>query len=198
MKTIGLTGGYCSGKNLCAQLFELKGCVVVDVDELGHQALVDAHAEVVAAFGDSILAADGRIDRKKLGGIVFGARNQLAKLEAIVHPRMVVECMRLQTKGEVAGDLAVVFNAALLHRMGLDKLCDVVCYVKAPLCTRFIRARRRDGLALNAFLRRILSQKDIKVSNIQGASAVYILKNSGDTEFIHRQVDSVCDTIGIY
>ena len=170
---------------------------MVDVDKLGHQALADARSEVVAAFGDSILAADGSIDRKKLGAIVFGARNELAKLEAIVHPRMVLECMRLQAKGEEAGALAVVFNAALLHRMGLDNLCDVVCYVKAPLCTRYVWARRRDGLGLKAFLRRILSQKDIKASRIQGASAVYILKNSGDTAFIHRQVDSVCDTIGI-
>lgn len=171
--------------------------MVVDVDRLGHKALVDAQLEVVAAFGKRILASDGSIDRKKLGGIVFGDEVELAKLEAIVHPRMVLECVRQQMQGEKTGALAVVFNAALLHRMGLDNLCDVVCYVKAPLYTRFLRARQRDGLGLKAFLRRIFSQKDIGASRLQGASEVFILKNSGDTAFIHRQVDSVCATIGI-
>lgn len=170
---------------------------MVDVDRLGHKALMEAQAEVVAAFGERILASDGSIDRKALGRIVFSDRKELTKLEAIVHPRMVLECVRQQICGEDSGASAVVFNAALLHRMGLENLCDVVCYVKAPLYARFFRARQRDGLGFKGFLLRILSQRDICVNRIQGASVVYILKNSGDTAFIHRQVDSICATIGI-
>jgi dephospho-CoA kinase len=197
LKTIGLTGAYCSGKNICADLFEKRGFVVVDVDKLGHQALVDAQAEVVVAFGKRILAEDGKIDRKRLGGIVFGNPTELVRLEAIVHPRMVLECINRQSQGEQSGASALVFNAALLHRMGLDNLCDVVCYVKAPLWKRYRRARDRDYIGLRAFIRRIFAQRDISVKLIQGTSMVYILKNSGDTAFIHRQVDSICATIGI-
>ena len=95
MRIIGLTGPYCAGKNTYADLFLARGFSIIDVDTLGHDALLDAQDEIVTVFGNRILASNGTIDRKRLGSIVFASSPELVKLEKITHPRMVAACIRL-------------------------------------------------------------------------------------------------------
>ena len=197
MKTIGLSGKYCAGKDVCARLFQERGYMVVDVDKVGHAVLNETSSELVAAFGSKICSQDGKIDRKRLGSIVFADKNQLRLLESIVHPRMVVACLRLKERYEKEGVKVLVFNAALLHRMGLDRFCEVVCYVQAPIWIRFKRAMNRDGSTAISFIRRLLSQKDVRRNRFFAAEGVYVIKNSSDMVFIHRQVDGFCATMGI-
>lgn len=195
--TIGLTGPYCAGKDLVAKDFAERGFICIDVDSLGHDALQEAVEELTAVFGPDIRTSEGAVDRKRLGVLVFRDKKKLKKLESIVHPRMVESCIRLLDHYEKEGVPVVVINAALLHRMALDVLCDAICFVTAPLWTRYRRAKIRDGATALSFMRILCSQRDIKRSHIQGAFRLFLLKNSRDTAFIHRQVDNFCVTMGL-
>jgi len=91
MKVIGLTGGIGSGKSTVSRFLEELGAVIIDADRVGHEAFkpdTETWREVVAAFGQEILTTGGEIDRQKLGNIVFGNSQALARLNQIVHPRI--------------------------------------------------------------------------------------------------------------
>jgi len=89
---LGLTGKYCSGKNMAGRVFTDRGWYELDVDRFGHDALVKMRIDIVKVFGQGILYKDGSIDRKKLGSIVFNNRTSLSRLESIIHPEMVDRC----------------------------------------------------------------------------------------------------------
>jgi len=197
LRVIGLTGKYCAGKNHVASCFEHRGIPVLDVDKLGHEAIKFSHDTLLECFGTGIVGQSGEIDRKRLGAIVFSDSAQLSRLEAIVHPKMVETCIRLLEDYRMQGYGCVVLNAALLHRMKLDVLCDAICYVSSPVCLRFVRGIRRDGVAIHSFLRIERSQKDIAVKDLRGAATIHVLRNWGRSTFIHRQVDAFCDTMGL-
>ncbi|MGH9765066.1 MAG: dephospho-CoA kinase, partial [Blastocatellia bacterium] len=98
MLKIGLTGSIAVGKtNVVAVLHEL-GCVVFDADKIAHQVMEpgrDAYNDVVREFGTGVLAEDGRIDRVKLGAVVFADESRRQLLNSIVHPRVKDEQDRL-------------------------------------------------------------------------------------------------------
>jgi len=156
---LGLAGGYCSGKDVVAAALAERGWRVIDVDRVGHRVLrePEVRARVFARFGTAVRGGDGEVDRAALGRRVFRDRRELAALEGIVHPVMVQ-----RVREELAGGPGpAVLNAAVLFRMGLDRLCSAVLCVRAPLWARLARARRRDGLPLAQGLRRIASQRGI-------------------------------------
>ncbi len=196
MLVIGLTGRSCAGKNRYADEFGAQeGVTVIDVDRLGHAALAANADSIVETFGSGLLAADGSIDRKALGSIVFADSRLLAQLEAISHPWMVEECARLVSAARASGRRAVVLNAALLHRMGLDRLCDVVVFIKAPFYERYRRAKERDHVSWQMFRRREQAQADIDPDAFGDARIVLVWRNDGDPSLIHRQVVEFCDTM---
>ncbi len=87
MKVIGLTGGIGSGKSTVARFLAELGAVIIDADKVGHEALQpgsEVQQQVVAAFGRQIIAADGNINRARLGRIVFDNPEALAKLNRSV------------------------------------------------------------------------------------------------------------------
>lgn len=157
---LGLTGKYCAGKDAVAEILGRRGFMIIDVDAVGHEVLHERRDEVVAAFGASIERSDGAIDRGALAAIVFADRAALARLQAIVHPAM-AERVRARVKEETGRGADVVINAAVLHRMGLDRICDAVVFVQARAWRRLARALRRDGLALRQAFRRMASQRDL-------------------------------------
>ena len=156
---VGLTGGYCAGKDVVARVLAGRGFSVIDVDALGHDALREKEAEVIAAFGPSVRTATG-IDRKALGRIVFSDAAALARLESVVHPVMVRDVKKMIAA--MSGD--VLINAAILHHMGLHTLCHAVICVRAPRVARVFRAMRRDRLTFRAAWARIRAQKDVCAS----------------------------------
>ena len=154
---LGLTGRYCTGKDAAARILEGKGFRVIDVDRVGHEVLDERREEVAAAFGPGVRRSDGSIDRRALGRIVFADPAALARHEAIVHPAM-VERVRALADAERSAGRDVAVNAALLRRMGLDRLCDAVLEVRACFPRRFVRGLRRDRLGPVQVLRRMRSQ----------------------------------------
>ncbi len=175
---VGLTGKYCAGKNFVAGVFEKNNFLHIDVDKLGHAALPGIKQDLVKYFGEEILAGDN-IDRKKLGSIVFSDKKSKKVLEKLIHPPM-VEMLKKEIEKNSSSD--ILLNAAILHRMGLDRLCDTVIWVDAPLLTRIKRAMKRDCLSFGKVLKRIRAQKSLSTNLIKKNSDTYIIRNSDSAE----------------
>jgi dephospho-CoA kinase len=154
---LGVTGGYCAGKDVAVGILALHGIVEINEDKIGHDALLALSAEVEGAFGSSVLDGEGHVDRKTLGSIVFSDPSALHRLESIVHPWMIEETKR---QVSAAGNAHSMINAAILHRMGLHRLCDLVLQVEAPFLLRLYRAKKRDGHALREIVRRVRAQRE--------------------------------------
>ena len=117
MLVIGLTGGIGTGKSEVTRLLGSLGAVVINADQVGHEAYKpdsESWKEVVKAFGEAILRTNREIDRQKLGAIVFGDPDQLAKLNRIMHPRMARIVSEQLESLRVQGAKVVVVAAALL------------------------------------------------------------------------------------
>ena len=172
---IGLTGGYCAGKNTVAELLERRGWTSIDVDRLGHRALELARDEVVgrfdeearSRFGRGLVDEEGRLDRKLLGAIVFSDPRKLAAHEAIIHPVMFalvdegVETLRKEARTKDGAEAAIVINAAILYKMPIVSSCAAIIEVRAPLPSRIARAKARDGLGPRMALDRIRRQSSL-------------------------------------
>jgi dephospho-CoA kinase len=117
---IGVTGTFGSGKSLVVKYL---GKDVINVDKIGHQILEKKKKDIVKIFGKDIIR-NKKVDRKKLGNIVFSDKIKLNKLNKIVHPEM-VKSVKEKAKGNY------VIDAALLVQLNLDKLCDKIILVKS-------------------------------------------------------------------
>jgi dephospho-CoA kinase len=125
-KLIGLTGNIGTGKSTVAQMLADLGAEAIDADQVTRQVMragTPVHAAIVAAFGSGVLAADGEVDRQRLGEIVFADPAALARLEAIVHPATIEAVGR-----RVAASAArvVVIEAIKLIEAGMADGCDSV------------------------------------------------------------------------
>ncbi len=132
MYLIGLTGNIASGKSTVRQMLEQLGARTIDADALAHSVLLKgtpAWRLVVETFGPEILRADGEVDRRKLGEVVFADPAQLEKLEAIVHPAVSTQLGLLLRE---AHDPVIVVEAVKLIEAGLHRYCDAVWIVTAP------------------------------------------------------------------
>ena len=161
MRVIGLTGGIGTGKSTVSQFLVELGAIVLDADKVGHEAFrpdTEAWREVVATFGRQILTSSGEIDRKKLGGIVFGDPASLSRLNQIMHPRM-RDMMKVQIEEcRQQGKEVVVLEAAVLLEAGWTSLVDEVWVTVAPESTVVRRLTERSGLSEQETLARIRSQ----------------------------------------
>ena len=135
MLRVGLTGGIACGKSTVAALMKELDCRVLEADRLAHHLMEPgqpAYREILRDFGEQVLNADGRIDRRVLGEIVFRDLNQLKRLNEIVHPRVIQEQDRQLATWEREGSVRVaVVEAALLIEAGyhehVDRLVVVWC-----------------------------------------------------------------------
>ena len=173
---LGLTGTYCAGKNYIAGFLEKKGLPVLDVDKFGHTAIETEKKAILGRFGSDILKPDGTIDRKLLGGKVFGNPAELAALEAIIHP-----AVNKGTDAWIAGmqGKPCVINAALLHRSSAFSNLDAIILVQASFLTRLFRAKKRDHLSWPELFRRLRSQKEFLSQYFSGKTDIYKVENPG-------------------
>jgi dephospho-CoA kinase len=158
----------------------------IDVDRVGHEILDDVGVkrELHRRFGEVIFNCEGTVDRRVLGQRVFRDPRELRALEAIVHPPMAAEVEKILRRLEGQ----VVINAAVLFRMGLERLCDAVVCVRAPLLQRLKRARRRDGLGLIQLMRRMLAQRGICPKLNANAVDIYYVDNDRGLDHLQTQI----------
>lgn len=189
MLRIGLTGGIGSGKStVAARLVEL-GAVLVDSDQLAREVVAVGSpglARVVERFGADVLAADGSLDRPRLGRLVFGDPAALADLNAIVHPLVRARSEELTAEAAAGGAAAVVHDVPLLVENGLAGNYDAVLVVQAPLELRLRRLAGR-GMDEETARARIAAQAS---DEQRRAVADVVLDNSGTLEQLTAQVDA--------
>ena len=194
MLVIGLTGSIGTGKSEVARLLESLGAVLINADQVGHEAYApdtESWREVVEAFGRDILQPTGEIDRRKLGAIVFSDPQQMAKLNGIMHPRMAGMVGERIEKLRTQGTEVVVVEAALLFEAKWDYLVDEVWSTDAPVETVIQRLRDRNGLQEEEVRKRIDSQMDRQE---RLARSHLVLDNSGDVAELEQTVNSLWET----
>lgn len=149
MRKIGITGGVGSGKSEVLRfLREEYNAEILIADEIGHEQMEPGtfgYEKIRAEFGEGILDAGGRIDRKKLGAIVFTDPDKLARLNGIIHPavgRVIEERLR---EAEAEGKPFAVVEAAILLESGMDEGLDEIWYIYAERETRIRRLMASRG-----------------------------------------------------
>jgi dephospho-CoA kinase len=168
MLRVGLTGGIGCGKSTVAAMMRELGCHVLDADELAHRLIEPGEAaydDIVCEFGRDILGPADRVDRAKLGAIVFADPARRAKLESFIHPRVfearAQELRRLE-KADPHG--VAVIEAALLVEAGyykqLDRLIVVWCRSEQQLARLTDPAFGR-GMTSEQALRRMAAQLNL-------------------------------------
>ncbi|MDA0815755.1 MAG: dephospho-CoA kinase [Chloroflexi bacterium] len=190
MTIIGLTGGIASGKSTAAEILRELGASIIDGDRLGHRSYepgTPGFQKVVNAFGHDIVAKDGTIDRRILGGKVFGAPGELDRLNGIVWPEIrtliqeEIKQIRAQEK-----DPIIVIEAAVLLEAKWQDLCDEVWVVTTPVETAVERMKARNGLTVEAAMARINSQ----MSNKERTEAADVkIENSSTEEELNARVE---------
>jgi len=193
MIVIGLTGGIGTGKSEVARIFQVLGAVLINADQIGHQAYTphsEIWQEVVEAFGEKILQPSGEIDRKKLGSIVFADPDQLTRLNQIMHPRMARMVAQQVQELREQGAAVVVVEAALLFEAGWDSLVGEVWSTESPEDLVIKRLQSRSGLSQEETKKRIDSQMSAEERT---SRSQVIVDNSGDLGELERVVRSIWD-----
>ncbi|MFD8374985.1 dephospho-CoA kinase [Streptomyces sp. NPDC059688] len=147
MLKVGLTGGIGAGKSEVSRLLVEHGALLIDADRIAREVVAPGTpglAAVAEAFGEDVLAADGSLDRPRLGSIVFADPEKLALLNSIVHPLVGARSQELETAA--ADDAVVIHDVPLLTENGLAPLYDVVVVVDAPPGTQLDRLVRLRGM----------------------------------------------------
>ena len=165
MKVIGLTGGIGSGKSTVSRFLAELGAVILDADKVGHEAFkpdTEIWRQVVAAFGSQILTPGGDIDREKLGEMVFGNPESLARLNQIMHPRMYEIVTAQLDDYRRQGIDVVVLEAPLLIEVGWASSVDEVWVTVASEATVLSRLEEQKGLSRQKALARIHSQLSLE------------------------------------
>ncbi|MFW6058828.1 MAG: dephospho-CoA kinase [Phycisphaeraceae bacterium] len=145
---IGLLGAPGSGKSLVADQFRQLGCAVIDADQLARDALQTpaVRDQLVAWWGQQVLDAEGRIDRKAVGRIVFDNPDELRRLESVTHPEVARQRRTLHARYEADPQVvAIVEDSPLLLEKRVDADCDVLVLVEAPREVRLRRLQEHRG-----------------------------------------------------
>ncbi|MEP0545725.1 MAG: dephospho-CoA kinase [Rhodothermales bacterium] len=191
MTTLGVTGGIGSGKSAACRIFEELGARVVYADveakQLMHQDSA-LRAAITEAFGSESYDAEGRLNRPHLAARVFGDATQVARLNALVHPRVRERMLALIDKARADGTDLLVYEAALLFETGADRVLDHVAVVDAPIDTRIARVVERDGVTREAVLARM--QHQLPAADLR-RRADFVIENDGDLTHLRAQVEAL-------
>jgi dephospho-CoA kinase len=186
---VGLTGGIGSGKSTVSRMLARRGAVVIDADLIVHQLqqpgqpLLDALA---VRFGAEILTADGALDRAKLAEIAFASDEDVADLNAIVHPAVRREIAR-RVQGEAESNNVVVLDIPLITERDAYEMAALVV-VDAPVDVAVERMVSQRAMSEHEVRARVSKQ----ISREKRRSlADRVIDNSGDLAALERQVDDV-------
>lgn len=185
MLRVGLTGGIASGKTSVADQLAARGAVVIDSDVLAREVVEPGTPGLVAIvqrFGEEVLTG-GRLDRARLGALVFADPAARHDLESIVHPAVRARAAELER--QAPADAVVVHVIPLLVETGQARDFDVLVVVDLDPAAQLERLRNRNGLSVEEARSRMVAQAS-RVERL--AVADHVLENDGPPEDLARQV----------
>ncbi len=192
MWIIGICGSSGAGKStLCDELKD-RGFVIFDCDQIYHD-LINSPSECQRAIADTFgqdLIMDQKIDRKKLGKIVFNDPEKLQQLNRISHHYVKLKLEQKIQDARRCGVNACAIDAPMLFEAGLENKCDLVCGVIASIDHQTARICKRDGISESEARNRLKNQ----ISNSELIKKCdLILENDGDLD----KIKSFCDIINL-
>jgi dephospho-CoA kinase len=194
-RVIGLTGGIGSGKSTVSRFLADLGAVIIDADKIGHEVYrpdTETWRQLVKTFGRGILSADNTMDRKKLGAIVFGNKQELQRLNAIIHPQITAEIRKRIAEYRRQGVKVIVLDAPVLLEANAKNLVDEVWVVTADEANVIKRAAARTGLTEQQIRDRVRSQ----LSNAERTkNARVVINNDGDPEDLRGKIQELWEQI---
>lgn len=179
MRVIGLTGQTGAGKTTVCEAFARAGLDIINCDELARlvvRAGTPCLKELAAHFGGRVILPDGELDRRLLGGIVFGSAAELDFLNKTIFPYIKAELYARMKLMETGNSKLVVLDAPTLFESGADSLCDEIISVTAPEEKRRARIMERDGLTAAEAQARIASQNS---DSFYAARSRHVIRNDG-------------------
>ncbi len=182
VRVIGLTGGIATGKSSVGRFFQKKGALLIDADQLSREAVQPgspALEKVSAAFGSSVLAPDGTLDRKHLRKLVFSDSAKRRQLEAILHPDIKRRAEEQIAHAAAEGHRIVVYMAPLLLEAGAADRVDEVWVVTVRPEIQIERLISRDAISRDEALRIVASQMPLADKERLGR---IVIDNSGTPE----------------
>lgn len=196
MKVLGLTGNIASGKSTVARMLERSGARIIDADLIAREVVEPekpAWADIVRKFGPGILSADGTVDRRRLGEIVFADEGKRRLLMDITHPR-IKEAVRERLSGyrEENAPVVVIEAALIVESGGLREFLDGLIVVTADEESQIERLMNRSAHTREEALARIGSQMP---AGEKALHADYIIDNSGTEEETEAEVKKLWEKI---
>jgi len=192
MLNVGLTGGIATGKSTVVRMLVKRGARVIDHDGLVHTLQEPGQPvwkRIIEAFGRDILDADERIDRKKLGALVFDDEQRRKELESIVHPAVLEEAQRLRDEiGRQDRQAIVLSDIPLLFEVAMQDLFDLILLIYAPPQVQILRVMKRNNLSREEAIARLKSQMPID-EKLRFADLV--IRNDGTMRELEKSVDEV-------
>lgn len=179
MRVIAITGGIGAGKSTVTNLFRELGACVVDADAISRALTApggEALPELRETFGDAVFRPDGTLDRAALAKRVFQEESELARLNAVLHPRITRRILTELNRLREAGAEVALLDVPLLFEAGMDRLADTVLCVTASEATRVQRVCARDGISPEEARSRIQRQNPMERTE---ALSDYVLANDG-------------------
>lgn len=188
---VGLTGGIACGKTTVAGMFADLGVPIIDADDLARKVVEPGTSglqRVIDEFGEGVLDHEGRLDRKKVGDMVFNDKAARETLNGILHP--LISAAGAEQLQALQADPApyVLYEAALLVETGSHKAFSALIVVSAEESLQRLRLIARDGYTVAEANARISSQ--LPLAN-KMAVADYVVTNNGDLEATRAQVREV-------
>lgn len=192
---VGLTGGIGAGKSTVAAILAELGAHVIDADRIGHEVYrpgSEGFGRVVEAFGPGVVGADGSIDRRALGALVFADPAARARLNAIVHPLIAAELQRRLAAAPAEDRRPIVVEAAIMLEAGWRGLVDRVWVVSTRPENAVARVVASRGLGAAEVERRLAAQMpDAERRRL----ADLVIENDGDPAALRREVEKAWQTL---
>jgi len=192
MLNVGLTGGIATGKSTVVRMLVRRGARVIDHDALVHALQEPGRPvwrQIVEAFGRGILDDGGRIDRKRLGALVFGDEVRRKALEGIVHPAVLEEAERERERIGRQDERAIVLSdIPLLLEVGMQDRFDLILLVYAPPEVQIERVMKRNGMTREEAAARLSAQMPID-EKLRRADVV--IRNDSTMGDLEKRVDEV-------
>jgi len=190
VRVIGLTGGIASGKTTISNILKELGAIIIDADKIARKVVErgsPALKEIEEHFGSEILFENMRLNRKKLGNIVFNDTESLKKLNEIVHPYIVEKIIdEINRYRETYNNRVIILDAALLIELNLMNLVEEVWLIVVPEKMQLERLVERENISTDQAQKRI----DVQMAfEDKKKYADLIIDNSKDLAYLQAQIE---------